>query len=297
MVTYRRSTLLLFCSLFYTMLVYSISFGEENFSIKREIFLPQKFFVGDTVELRIELKLQERVRVEVPRSIPETDWLKIVKVKIEKASNNDVTVRIFFISYQPGTQVLPVIRLGDITLSNLQIYTSSVLEIRKVKYPRGIKDQLTFPGTYRVIVIFTFLVFSLPFILVFGFVKIKSLVLRIRENILKRIPLLEYRRGLLSLEKDISKFEKRIFYMKLTRLLKRYLSSRIGKNIESLTTKELTEKIEESGLDDAVVKKLMDFFKFSDKVKFQGYKPVLDDMKTHILVMKELVEDIEGIDV
>ena len=64
------------------------------------IFLPREYYVGDKVELRIKLKIEDGYSLQLPMSLPESSWINLHSVGITEADNNP-EVRIVFTSFIP----------------------------------------------------------------------------------------------------------------------------------------------------------------------------------------------------
>ena len=240
--------------------------GAEGFSIHESIFIPPRFFVGDSVELRLLLEVEEHVQPKAVVSIPERQWLDIEEISVHRLASGKVRVRIFFVPFQSGVMNLPPLRLGDILLTDIKIDTSSVLDKNKTQL-KGLRGQLLLPGT-----VFKFLAAGLVLIGVPGFLLLflvwsMSLLRKLRQARLKARPHRRAVKVLKALGGEIDS-DPRTFFITLIRALKAYLAERLTLPIVSATTEELAVYLHtrQPELEAAI----LTVVRRADRVKFAG---------------------------
>ena len=132
-----RKSLLLLTLLFSG--IFSLSAQEyQQLNVR---FLPPDYYVGDTVELQFTLRSGGSPNLRVPDLLPDPGWVKLLSLNVEK-QGEDHRLTIRFIPYYPGTRSLPSLDLGDLTLRDIKIYTSSVMAADSDRELAGIRENL-----------------------------------------------------------------------------------------------------------------------------------------------------------
>lgn len=138
--------------------------AQEPEGIESVTYLPRTFYVGDVVEMRLELLGRAPGEFVIPEVFPEADWFLFRQVTVQAAGEGSI-LRILFSSYQPGIRLMPAVDLGAITLKGIRVDTSSLLEREKGGLA-GTADPLFLPktGLYFGLVVGVF--FGVPLILI-----------------------------------------------------------------------------------------------------------------------------------
>lgn len=285
--------LLIFISVYPNALLHAESKDGNFYRIIKSNFLPPKSYVGDVVELRLTVETAEGKRIKLPARYSSSDRIKIKNIRIQPHSDSLTTVRIYFISYQTGTQALPVISLGDIALKNIQIYTNSLLTELKNSRFRGVKEQVVFPGTIARIVGVVLTVVLLPFILLFLFFKVKLWIQIITAERKRKKPYRVARVSLKKLKSNMENTKVKSFFTELSIIIRKYLQQRMELPFLSLTTDEIKKALIIKLNNESAVSKLTDILYRSDLIKFGGRKINHSEVAMYPDMVEKLIDDIE----
>lgn len=249
-------------------LIVSGSIFPQDYSVDRTLFIPPTFYVGDQVELRVEISPIPGITIISPRELPELSWMTYHSVIVNHTENR-VIVEIRFSSYHPGTRTLPELDLGDITLGGLKIHTASLLEERDLSFVNSL-GQMILPGTRTLLAVLGSLLIGIPILVfsVMGNVRRKLLAF-LREQKVKK-PYKQFEKSLTELAEGLGNRPGKDFYIELTRILRKYLGQRSGKRVLSITTEELDILLHNILKEDQLTTKISRFMRFSDEIKFSG---------------------------
>lgn len=230
-------------------------------------FVPPTFFVGDEVELYLSFDLDGPVAVEVPGSLPESDWVEINSISVE-TDEKTVRVIISFIPFAAGTRTLPTMELGALQLIDIKVPTHSILQ-NAHDGVRALRGQLLMPGTKLAVALILSLAAMAPF-LGYGLVRFGWNWYR-NSRALYRIgrPARRLRRLLKKLKAGIGTVTASTWYYQLTEGLRNYMSARTGHDCSSSTTAEISLMQEFSNRSTPQVR-LLEVLKEGDMVKFAG---------------------------
>ena len=214
--------------------------ANTDVTITETLLVPPVFTVGDAVEMRVTLVLPEGLELRPIQNLPEQTWVAVHDVKIRNDPPfQHVTVK--FTSFAPGEKVLPALELGDVTLDNLHIETTSVLSAT-ADAPTGLdppRDQLPLPQTEIFLLLFFLFVVVLP-MLAWRFLRP---ALNLAHNFWKH---LERHRPYHRLVRESRKLQAKLsglpgpeFYTQLLLLARHYLAARFDRDFSSLTSQEV----------------------------------------------------------
>lgn len=279
--------------------------AAQGYSVLQTVFLPPRFYVGDRVELRMRLSTPAGTAVRAPETLPDSSGIEFQDITVNRRGN-ETEVRIVFYPFYPGTQTLPPIDLGGITLSGVKIHTDSLLDTGQEEWrpPRG---QVLLPGTrlyFALFVLGAAVGFTTVAVLaVFGRSRIGRIVNASRE----RRPYRRLKRVLKKLNAEAGSTDARAFYIVLLDELRSYLSGRLGTECRSATTYELDRRLERY-LDErlrasdrsakpdekyALREGLLAPFRLGDLVKF-GHRPSEPEERLgQLAALKRTVERLE----
>lgn len=213
------------------------AFGQESLVVRETVFVPPEYYVGDLVELRVQVDSPNPDALRVPSQLPLLDYLEIRRIDVVRADQK-TWIHIGFVSYAPGERQLPLIQLGGASLTNLKIKTKSILgsdrQLRPYREPLGLA------GTTAQVALLLFLALGLPVVVFFGL----RGVWRLRawmETLYRRLyPHRALEQRLVQLERDAFKLPARDFYEGLEHALRRWLAEVGGSTAPlSLTSAEL----------------------------------------------------------
>jgi len=279
-----RKIILIIPVLFFLSFSYIIA--DTGVSIEDSIFIPKDYYVGDDVELRIKLNIEDGYEFQLPVDLPESSWITVDS--IEQIENKKVIeLRIIFTSFIPGTRSFPTLFLGEIVLNSIKIHTSSLIDTTGNNFI-GISGQLLLPGTKFALSLIVGALFMGPLFLIILLGPFKSKVVLVMKNGIGRSPFNKLNRVLKDLTLQKSGISCRRFYIKLSSSVREYLSRRTDIDFITVTTSDMEfALIKVLGHRD-FSSMLSDMMKLSDSIKFG--KVTTDDRKKMDDI--ELVKDI-----
>jgi|GEM_PF-3652005 len=148
-------------------LVLQSLWAQEEIPVTDILLLPPEFYVGDLVEMRVNINFPSPELLTPSSDYPLQDWLDIRKVELVKDDQGS-TVVIRFVSYSPGTRAFPPIRLSAGILSKLSISTLSVLNDEQLTLA-PYREPLNLPGSETQIAFIVVLLVFVPFLVIFLF--------------------------------------------------------------------------------------------------------------------------------
>ncbi len=242
--------------------------GEDNYSISKIHFLPPVYYVGDEVEARIRLSVSGGVVPAEPSELPAPGWIRFRDVRIIPISN-EYEVRISFSVYKTGTQELPPISLGDITLTGVKVGAASLLEdgVTKIEDAFG---PVLLPGTRLLLAAVVGGAIVVPALIIVVFIWARRLIGQMRAQWLANKPLKDLNAMLDRLADPDYAGNSRNFYITLTETFRDYLSSRLEVDIKSHTASELKEDLMQALAGVAQVEKISAELPRFDEIKFGG---------------------------
>jgi len=271
-----------------------LSIFSQSYTVASTVFLPRVFYVGDRVEMRISLRVPQNAALERPAEMPTPQWGEIHSISVSHAGG-DATVRIIFTPFRPGTQSMPVMKLGDITLEGVNVYVKSILQEGEVGLAPP-RSQLLLPSTRLVIGLGVGVLVILPlgwFVFYrWGRSRLVGLIARYRE----RQPNRRMQRVLKQLSADVENRSGREFYIVLQEELRRYLSRKLDADCMSATTWELRLHLGRLTPDQNDTQLLLSLFQFGDLVKFAGKSSSARIRKEHLQQVGELLARVERLD-
>ena len=266
-------------------------FAEKNYTSEKVVFLPQDFYVGDPVEMRVIIKPEPGVEVLEPEKFPQQYWIMIESADVIR-DQDEYELRIRFRSYAPGIRTLPPLQFGDILLKDLRLQTKSVLE----DYPSGFEPvfgQLLLPGTNYYIAIIVGVVFILPILLIIFWKKIKKAIEDYIQERSRRKPFRQLQKVLKDLEDNINTRKGNDFYTLLVSELRSYLTARGSVDYSAATSREAAAGMlnDFSGAGDC--RQIAELFSFADQVKFGGRRVMMKKREQDLNHIKDAVVRIE----
>lgn len=278
---------LLFLSL---LLISSVMSVNAQVEVKRTVFIPPEYYMGDPVELRLQIELDDYELLSTPTNIIPFEWVDIKDVQVVQ-DDLDGEIIVKFTSFSPGTRALPELDFGPFVLSDFKIYTKSLVEEGENDL-KGLRPQVMIPGSRLYFFLLTLGVFVLPYLLYF-LVKlfIKYLILLARKYHSSR-PYRSLSRTLKRLDSNIEKISVRDFFITLSDALRVYLTARTGFDCKSATTSEIST-LHGFGLEQRIWDRLVAVLKRGDMVKFGGEQLSLKQMKDNLDFVVTLCFEIE----
>ena len=243
-----------------------ISIGADTgISSIDTIFLPKKYYVGDEVELRIKLTVEEGYTLQLPDNIPESSWMNFHSVEIIKIDKNS-ELRIVLTSFIPGTRSLPSLNLGGVVLNSVKLHTSSLIDSTENNFV-GIAGQLLLPGTKLMLAIVLGTLFLGPLLLLMLLGPLRKKItefVRIGRN---RRPIKRLNKILRELEDQKGRISCRRFYIRLSREVREYLSKRSEIDFTTLTTQDMSLALNKV-VNSEFAGNISEMMKLADSIKF-----------------------------
>lgn len=229
------------------------------------IFLPKEYYVGDKVELRIKLTIEEGYTLQLPENIPELSWMNFHSIEITKIDKNS-ELRIVFTSFIPGTRSLPPLNLGGVVLDSVKLHTSSLIDSTGNDFV-GIADQLLLPGTKLILVLVVGTLFLGPLLVLMLLGPLRKKITDFVRIGRGRRPIKRLNKILRELEDQKGRISCRRFYIRLSREVREYLSKRSDVDFITLTTQDMSLALNKV-VNTEFADNISEMMKLSDSIKF-----------------------------
>lgn len=287
----RKSFFIIFPFVFFL----SFFLSAEALEIGEPFFIPQEFFIGDVVEMKVPLK-------EVPFTFnffwENTEEALGTFLEIKDIFYDEVSslVSIIFVSYSPGKQIIDPLRISlGFDLVGLSLTTLSLTEDKTTLF--SFKKPILVSGTEILFILLIILLFLLPWGLWKSLILTKSYLKKSWQEHIYKKPYKRFLKEMSTLKNFIGDKSPYSFFSYLDKILRVYLGYRFNENFTTFTTKELSLYFREQEaftLEDRQV--LLGVFKVSDLVKFADFQVNLEErekVKEEILVLIEKFEQGE----
>lgn len=265
--------------------------AEKNYTSEKIVFLPQDFYVGDLVEMRVVIVPEPGVIVAKPEKLPESYWVKIENTEVI-ALDKEFELRVYLRLYAPGIRTLPPLQFGDVNLRDIRIQTKSVLseKVLPLSPPAG---QLLLPGTKYYIALFTGILFLLPVFFIFFWNRFKGVIHSYFLEQRRRRPYKRLVRVLKELENRMNEMKGKDFYTVLINELRIYLTTRASTDYTSSTAREASVSIVSDFADTVGYPELIRLFRLADEVKFGNRRVLIHKREEDLIVVKKTADEIE----
>lgn len=254
-------------------------------------FIPPTFYVGDPVEMRIILDVNENTSIILPSKLPEEKWIDIRNMRVEE-HDDSLTLIVDFTSFASGTRSLPTLDIGEIQLRDIKISTLSMLSA-SYNGVRNLRGQLSLPGIRLAISLLLLLIAIAPFTIY----RVVKLFIKwgrhLGSNLAIRKPSQRLHRLIRELRTEIGTVALPEWYSHLTDGLRRYLTEKTPYDCCSATTVEIAHMLETSD-DELPQNKLIRVLKDSDMVKFAGQTNNEQDLKKILVTVESAVSEWEN---
>ncbi len=284
------------CSLVFVLFfIFSFSaVAEKNYTSDKVVFLPQEFYVGDLVEMRVMITPEKGAEVKKPESFPDSYWVRIENTVVTKLED-EYELRVFLRPFAPGIRTLPALQFGDVLLRDIKIQTKSVLEQEASAFAPP-AEQMLLPGTVYYIALIIGLVFMLPVFFIFFWAKLKNAIyLYIHEQRRKK-PYRRLLKVLNELEETVNDKKGNEFYSLLVSELRIYLTARGSIDYSAATAREGARMIASDFGKVSGSGNLINVFKLSDEVRFGGRRVMIRRREEDIEAVRSTADEIEKAD-
>lgn len=256
----------------------------QEYSVSQSVLLPPEFYVGDSVEMRLTVRVGQNEALTPPKILPTDRWIVFHSIRVIPHGDTQ-EVRIGFTPYHPGTLPFPPIELGHVVLKDISVYVKPVLSSQTTGQTTDLRaayGPLLLPNTRLLIGAFVGVFLVVPLLWLgfyrFGRKRIQELMKRLREN----RPYRRLLRYLKAVDQRAGDMRGREFYIELLMELKLYLSRRLAVDCAALTTAELEPHLSGLQLTDPERVQLVAVFRFGDLVKFAAKPAPVRQRKSHI---------------
>ncbi len=274
-----------------SLVVFHAASQVPELVVERRVSLPPEFFVGDRVELRLQLAQAGDGELRVPEPLPQPAWGRVEAIRVIPLRDT-LEVRLNYVPLRPGTLTFPPLDLGGGRISALTIFVDSILENRE-RETEPPAPQLQLSGTRALVAIGLAILIGLPLLLVlaatWGRRQVSSLVQRIREG----RPYRRIQRTIRTLSSQNQVMQARDFYIVLIDEFRSYLTARLGVDCRTLTTSELGHLVSRSLPDEADKQAIIGAFRTGDLVKFARRGAGAVTRREHLDALTQAVQRIE----
>lgn len=265
--------------------------ADPRYTVESSLFIPQSYYVGDRVELRVVLKTFGGLQAVPPRELPKLPWGELHEIRLNSAEAR-LEVRLVFTPFQPGTQTFPSLRLGDLAIEGLKVYVRSLVDEGRTDLapPRG---QLLLPSTKLIVGLVVGGFLALPLIGTFLLLWVRPRLRVLYARYQERRPYKRLQKFLHTLREQIQEIDGRRYYISLLEQMKIYLSHRGGGNCMAFTTREMEDYLFRSFDRREENERLLKIFVFGDEVKFGGRRASPEKKMEDLLAAVEISSLLE----
>jgi hypothetical protein len=264
--------------------------AQQGYTIRNAVFLPQVFYVGDRVELRLRMRLEPGITLQRSGTPPRVEWGTVHGISAVQ-QGQEAEVRVEFTAFRQGTLALPPIDLGEITVQGFDVYVETILGENPELSP--LRDQAVLPSTDLLIAGAIAALVVIPllwlFFVRFGKNRVHRLVERYRAN----QPARRLNRSLRQLDAEVQALKGREFYIALLEDLRSYVSQKLGVDCMSATTHELRGYLDQLIEDTQDREDVVALFHYGDLVKFAQRRSPVKKRRQHIEDLQQVIAKIE----
>lgn len=268
-----------------------LGWTQSGARIDSILFLPPEYYVGDTVEMRVELEAPPELLVDAPAALPQADWILFRGAEVVE-QDGGYQLRIFFSPFAPGTRTLPEIAFGNFSLQGLKIHTATILEEEEGDIA-DLRDQLYLPGTISLLVLTVVLLFTGPLALIAASGYIRGKIRSFSLYWTRRRPYWRLKRDLKELGSQALLLPDRDFYYRLSDAVRTYISRRTGGDCISTTIHEIRVMMQRFFPEGDTALRLIHFLEYADMIKFAGIEAGEDTKGDDLLRLGDLVAQLE----
>jgi hypothetical protein len=249
------------------------AFAEENYGLNAPSFLPLSAQVGDPVLYHVELVVPDHARIVPPPMLPKEPEIEISDVKVREIRKLDsrtvYAVNVYYVSFAPGSQMLPPLDLGDVTLRDVEIRTLSVLAADEIVRVSPSRDQIVLPGTLLFMTSIALALVGFVGAIIGGIILSKKLASILAVYRKRRIPARHLAKSLRSLCSR-SKRDSAEFFDSIALMTRTYLSERLEFPALTFTTSEIRDYIGDVKIALRAREEVSGILMETDRIKFGG---------------------------
>lgn len=276
----------------FALLSVALPVWPQSYTVVDSVRLPAQSFVGDTVELRYQIRTG--ATLTTPDALPRPTWGSIERVDVEPAQDG-YTLRVVVVPFEAGTLTLPRLTLGELTVEGFSLVVSSVLDDDSALEP--IYGPQRLPGTRAALIaaaaVIAGVITAVLYLLGPGRRQLQNLIARYRA----RLPYRRLRKELAMLEAEGEQLEPREFYIALVESVQRYMSSVLRVDCRAATTRELVRYLPAlaslSTVESASVLPLEPVLHRADDAKFADRSIPVRQRSSDLALCSSVLESVE----
>ncbi|AJA90007.1 hypothetical protein OY14_00840 [Borreliella chilensis] len=273
----------------------------HSYEIKNEIFMPTRYYVGDSVDFKVSLILNAGEEF-LPVDFKE---IKNEFVEVNSISFNNITNEIIvnFVSFYIGSSSLPSIYIGDVInngkknkliLENVKINTDKLVSNNSDFKIKNIEGVLFIPGTSAYLFLFILVLFLIPYLII----KLLKLLNRfliylvVKHGLKKPYKILQKQLAILS--KYVREgVDQSTFYNLINSSLRVYLSKKTGFDFNAITTTEISTILQDLRIPYEIRSIFINTLRLSDFSKFSGVNLVFDSLSVVLEDLRAATSNFE----
>ncbi len=261
-------------------------------TISDVVFLPQTYHVGDIVEARIVVRGVESENLTIPAELPRLPWITVHSVTVIQRADG-VELRVVFQPFFRGTRELPRIGLGEVTISGVSPFVTSVFQEGEDRTIQSVRDQLLLPGTHIQFSIALIVLIAVPTVVIFtgGWGKRRFIAIRARYR--ENRPFRAFQKSIRMLGSQINELDGKTFYIRLLDICREYLDRRLHGGVRSATTGEMERVLKRAAVGEDERTRLVALFQFGDLVKFASKRVSLAERNEHIEEVRSIIATLQ----
>lgn len=261
----------------------------DSQAISQVVFLPQTFYVGDMVEVRVVVRTPETLDILVPEILPSTEWITVHSVTIVQRTDG-FEARIVFQPFFVGTRQLPAIGLGAMELTGVSVLVNSMIGSDDLEH-EPIRDQLLLPGTRLLVAIVLAALVAVPLAIVGAGKWFRRRLISLFRGYREKRPYRRLVKNLRVLQAEMHELDGKRYYIRLLDEARVFFDHHFGVAIRAATTEELEERLTQAGASADARRTLVDMFRFGDLVKFAQYTVTVEDRMRHLKELRTLAQE------
>ncbi len=254
--------------------------------------IPESYYIGEPVTVRIVLQVTEETGDEQPYFPQQDPWVRIESVDLVR-SNREIFIYLQVTPFYPGRHALPPLIFGGHTISGIELSPQLLLDERDYDFAM-LRDVVLLPKT-KLMILFASLVFITGIGVIALAIKgtgplMQSIMRKFRRNRIR----MHRRKTIRYLLENYSTLCPEEVYKQLSGEVKQVLKTEWGIPGNFLTTKEISGMLSSLiHLDNELQSSVMSVLARSDLVRFGGRRVTLELMKEDIRETGQATEALE----
>ncbi len=283
------------------------AFAQEAIRILSHQFNPDDITVGDRVQLRLRIEVDENLHIYLdPIDSSKHEHLEVDKPQVKRIESESLPtgkaryeVTYPLRAFTTGTHTLPSITIkytgGDGDSGSIQT-PAYLFEVRAVKPPgatemKGIKGPWSVPPNWFLLTLVVFLVIIVVGVLAFFYFRKWAQPIESQSEVLPQRQPHEIAYEQLNRIEGmnwVAQGEMKIYHTEISHAIRQYLAARYHIPALELTTQELLDRLQPEDIPKELVRQ---FFTNCDLVKFARYNPTKPEAHGQIEEARRIVDE------